>query len=68
MVGTWLWLGAMIMSQPGCQVGVSGSVGGEMFYPDGGKGKEIGDPRKGRYAPGNTGDDEHFHGLGGGQQ
>jgi hypothetical protein len=35
----------------GCQVDVSGSVGGKMYYPDklGGKDKDVGDPRRPMY-------------------
>jgi hypothetical protein len=34
----------------GCQVDVSGAVGGKVFYPDKtGKDKDLGDPRKGMY-------------------
>jgi hypothetical protein len=51
----------LILSNLGCQVGVSGSVGGAMYYPDGAKDKELGDPRKGRYAPGNTDTEEKFN-------
>ena len=59
----FLWLAGFalfLLTAAGCQVGVSGSVGGSMYYPDGAKGKELGDPRKGRYAPGNTDTEEKF--------
>ncbi len=57
-----------VFSNIGCQVGGTVSLGASSYWPDaaGDKDKTVGDPRKERYAPGNTQTDEKFHGLKGG--
>jgi hypothetical protein len=45
---------AILTGAAGCQLDVSGAIGGKVFYPNSAGSAKVGDPRMGQYEPGHT--------------